>query len=646
MNNKQLLALVIIIVAIALISKAPQIDFPKNTFSLISNKQPSAELALPPISLEQNGIVKVDNFPTQSIFSTKEPFQFFATVADPQGSGDWCYDSSCSCQCSGSYSFCNDWLNKKSPCANKEEMTKCDSGYVDVGNKKCCPSNYPYLCDKNSLCYKIPDCDAGFVGETICKSQSDGTGSLLSQNMDKTCAPCSQCVFGGNDGAGSCPSQYVQSGNSNYCYCNYPVWEGSPYRGTLRQQLAFDTPDCNSCANNLCSRNDRCSLGQILCSDSSSFVSCQTITDKYFSKPFNDWSKTKNLCPSNTVCNVNKCESDLDNDGFPDSLDQCPNKGEVGKINQFGCPLICKENEVKLADGTCKVLTQTCIDNNLNNLCDQDDPIVWADPINNVPICADRNGDKVCDGIESLFCKDSNSNKICDSDEAKWIATHCLDENGNGVCDGIENDKTVCDKAFNPVCDPSTNITYPSQCFANAFNAVTINGACKVQPTIIRLDCATGSVPIPSGYICDFETGWLFKRDTIYQNITIDCRNSGTLEGFTCSQVGESWVWTRTQLVNIDCYSRGCPNSNQLCQGGVCVESAKRCPIDIDCSTLGSNVVCDEEIGLCTKVQYIPTTIEDGETTTETPKFSFKDIPTPVLIIGFIIFLMLVARLI
>ena len=267
----------------------------------------------------------------------------------------------------------------------------------------------------------------------------------------------------------------------------------------------------------------------------------------------------------------------------------------------------CKENEVTLINGICKAVIQTCVDINLNSLCDLNEPIIWADPTTNTPVCADRDSDRICDGVESLFCKDTNKNSICDSDEIKWLSTYCIDENGNGICDGVENTNTVlCDAIYTPVCDPSTNITYPNKCFANGFGVTsTIQDACVVPPTIIRMDCATGAVPIPAGYICDFETGWLIKRDTVYINTTIDCRNLAPSNGYTCIQVGEDWVWTRTQLVDIDCFSRGCPQANQLCQGGICVQESIKCPTQVSCSIYGSDSVCDTTLGICTKIQYL-----------------------------------------
>ena len=384
----------------------------------------------------------------------------------------------------------------------------------------------------------------------------------------------------------------------------------------------------------ICNVKSECPISGIECIDNIRYRVCSQNSGGLLQgvkiNPYYQYGSLS-ACSVGEICEINKCVGDSDKDGVSDSKDKCPSSPLAQKVDSFGCIPTCGTDEVKLVDGTCKKVVQTCIDNNLNNICDADDPIVWADPSNNVPICADRNSDRICDGVEGLFCKDSNNNKICDSDEVKWLATYCLDENGNGICDGIENTKAVCNKNIQPVCDPLTNITYPNDCFAKSFSVPTYTeGSCKVSPVIIRIDCSTGDVPVPSGYICDPETGWLFKRDTIYQNITIDCRNSATLDEFSCTQVGESWVWTRTQLVNIDCYSRGCPKPNQLCQGGICVESVKRCPSEIDCkSSFGADSRCDDETGLCTKLQYkliTPPTTITTETIFNAPKTDFTQL--------------------
>ena len=329
-------------------------------------------------------------------------------------------------------------------------------------------------------------------------------------------------------------------------------------------------------------------------------------------------------------------DSDVRNDGFSEA--------NIQVYATFKSAIkSCLSDEVKLLDGGCKKLIRTCIDNNLNNICDADDPVVYKDPDTNAPVCADRDNNRVCDDIQSLFCKDSNANGICDSDEVKWYSTYCEDKNGNGICDGIEKTSIVCPKDLSPVCDSSTNITYPNKCFSDAYGVTsTTLGSCQVQPTIIRLDCTSGQVPTPSGYICEPETGWLIKTEKVYidiftdcrtlpstegytctningryifvktefvtiitnKTIVVDCRVFPPIEGYTCQQTGDVWVFTKTELKNIDCYSRGCPTGT-LCQGGLCVESSKKCPTEVDCSTYGSDSSCDVETGLCVKTQYL-----------------------------------------
>ncbi len=279
---------------------------------------------------------------------------------------------------------------------------------------------------------------------------------------------------------------------------------------------------------------------------------------------------------------------------------------KVGEVKQADgtCKVSCKTDEVELISGSCKKLTRTCIDNNLNSLCDPDDPVVFQDPDSLAPVCADRNNDRICDDVASLFCKDENNNRLCDSDEMKWYATNCPDINKNNICDGVESGQVLCPATYTPVCDERYNITYPNSCFAGGFNATTTEGACKVPPVIIRLDCTTGQFPIPSGYLCQPETGFLYKIDKIYQNVTIDCRILPATEGYTCQQIGDTWVFTKTEVKNIDCYSRGCP-TDSLCQGGLCVQNQQKCPTQVNCALkYGSEAACDEETGLCVKQQY------------------------------------------
>lgn len=566
-------------------------------------------------------MVQVQSFTKPPIYSTVQQKEILFTFFDP--TYGYCCDSGdikvkecgnscagyCSYQCSGSFSYCDAWCNPKT------EQT-CASGYIQVpGTTKCCPSNYPNYCSANNLCYTEINCGQGTLGEVKCQSSpiAQEGNILFRKEIVTSVANINSCIPGTIQG---CGLNYGGTTDQD-CKCNLYAWDANGISSDLNNQFFFTSnPQCNSCSGNLCVRSNRCNVGEVKCASATQYYSCQNIKPNYFASSFNDYSRTLETCPSGTICNVNRCEKDTDGDGFPDSIDQCPNNAPDERVNKFGCPNICGPNEVKLTDGSCKQLVQTCIDNNLNNICDANDPIIWADPTNNVPICADRNGDRICDGVEGLFCKDSNNNKICDSDEVKWLATYCLDENGNGICDGIESTKVTCNKDIQPVCDTATNITYPNLCLAGGFNVVnTVPGSCIVSPIIIRKDCATGDVPTPAGYICDFETGWLIKREVVYKNITIDCRNSQPLEGYTCTNVGEQWVWTKTELINIDCYSRGCPKSNQLCQGGICVESSKRCPKDIVCSTAyGKDSVCDETIGLCVLKQYVTREVKINNT--------------------------------
>jgi len=616
-DNKGLIAIIAVIVLVLIVMQLPKINLysklpsiPQAEQSILQSKKQFRQVE--PLNREISG------------------FHIITTGAD----ASFCCDSSCQYSCVGTYDNCNAWCDTKFP----HEKLQCPSGYTLIsGTEKCCPTSNPYYCSTNNLCYAETNCGQGTLGEVQCRQGLPVEGYVLfRKEIVKSVAKRSQCI---QDRIEGCGTSFGGTTDDD-CLCYLYAWNANEIANELIKQFPYnELPFCNSCSGNLCVRNNRCQLGEVRCSGANNYYACETIKPNYFASSFNDYSTVLKTCPTGTICNVNRCEKDSDGDGFPDSLDQCPNNAPTERVNKFGCPLICGQNEVKLTDGTCKQLVQTCIDNNLNNICDLDDPIVWADPTNNVPICADRNGDRICDGVEGLFCKDSNNNKICDSDEIKWLSTYCLDVNGNGICDGIETTKAVCDKTIAPVCDLNTNITYPNLCFANAYNVIaTVQGSCKVSPVIIRRDCATGDVPIPSGYICDFETGWLFKREVIY--INIDCRGK-QLEGYTCAQVGEDWIWTKTEFVNIDCYSRGCPKPNQLCQGGICVESSKRCPMEIDCKAVfGSDSTCDEEIGLCTKIQFKPVQPTPPET-----KGFFASIPLPVKIIGGIVIFFILLRL-
>lgn len=283
---------------------------------------------------------------------------------------------------------------------------------------------------------------------------------------------------------------------------------------------------------------------------------------------------------------------------------------KVGEVKQAdgSCKVSCKADEVELQDGSCKKLIRTCIDNNENGQCDPSEPIIYSDPDSNAPVCSDRDDNKICDNVQSLFCSDSNSNGLCDSDELKWFASYCEDKNANGICDNLESGTVFCPINYSPICTKD-NITFPNACLASGFGYTATditNGTCPTKPIIIRLDCATGAVPIPTGYTCDFENGWLIRTDKIYVNTTIDCRTLPTTQDYTCTDLGNNkWVFTRTEFVNIDCYSKGCPEGS-LCQAGICVTSSKRCPEDINCEqTYGAGTTCGESTGLCVKTQYL-----------------------------------------
>ncbi len=678
-------------------------DFVKKELEKIQSK-----IDNPPKALLTNNagieMVQVKDFPNLHIQSIVQPMGIFAVLSlEPSGSGDWCCGTeNCDYQCSGTYDYCSDWCDTK-PYAGKpsddEENDQCESGSHYVGNGLCCQNGWVYA-GGTSCCPEATPYNSG--GFCYAEKPVPLTGIGPDGCPEQACAYWGAMLYGALGSGPFCVDKYGQPPSDEGRY-----QDDTTGCGEWRQRLNELPDDCStyhfepspSNSEEVCESKkqsftplvEACDL--LLVQRGTGGTKCCYKYSSGYSTGSGSGSGPGN--PLGLVCNSNGNQNDgILACGYPNGQPLCYQTDDtctsriscIDKIryrtcaekwteyawieNQFvwgdtisACPLSqicqdnacipepqCTEDEVKLKDGTCKELIRTCIDNNLNNICDADDPIIWVDPDNNVPICADRNADNICDDVESLFCKDSNQNRICDSDEIKWLTTHCEDINGNGICDGIENERTDCSLDFIPVCDISTDITYPSQCFADAFNVVeTTSGACDVQPVIIRRDCATGDVPIPSGYICDFETGWLFKRDTIYQNITIDCRTSSDLEGFTCTQIGEDWVWTRTELVEIDCYSRGCPESNQICQAGICLESQARCPIEVDCKeTFGEDAVCDEELGLCVAKQYFPVEIIKEvivEVPVEEKGFDLAEIPIVVKVLIGIGGIFLVLRL-
>jgi len=635
-DSKGLMAVIVVIVLVLIVMQLPQLK-QQSTLSqddpLLARQIPlKTEPAYYPNKLIENNdnINKVASFNKQPLFSIVQYKTPLFTFFNPD-INSYCCDNNCDYQCSGSFDYCDAWCNPQT-------KKSCPSGYVLVNNdQNCCPSSQPYY--KAGFCFSEPKVD--YPTSTGCPNSicTDG-GAVLYQ--PKGFDPTMNCQ---NKFGVSPTGIYWVDPNSACCFESGTAYEKASGSGnlggnTLGILCSYKSTAGIPCSQNgataTCNVNNECSVNTFQCLDNIRYQSCALVGGiPLQGVQISQYYKLSSIsaCAVGQLCENSQCIGDLDKDGVSDTKDKCPNTPIAQKVDEFGCIPTCKVDEVKLVDGSCKQVVQTCIDNNLNNICDLDDPIVWADPTNNVPICADRNGDRICDGVEGLFCKDSNNNKICDSDEIKWLSTYCLDENGNGICDGIETIKAVCDKTILPVCDLDTNITYPNLCFANAYNVVNrADGSCKVAPVIIRRDCASGDIPIPSGYVCDFETGWLFRREYIYQNITIDCRGK-QLKDYICIQVGEDWIWTRKELVEIDCYSRGCPKPNQLCQGGICVEIPKRCPTEIDCNAIyGTDSTCDEEIGLCTKIQFKPVQPTPPET-----KGFFASIPTSVKIIGGII---------
>ena len=247
-------------------------------------------------------------------------------------------------------------------CPEEEEIPTetCASGFVFVGDGKCCPNNFPNYCSQNNLCYAESNCGMGVGIDNIVCHDSNGVG-LDKKVMGKTCAPISQCIFGGSEGAGSCGEYgYAVGDDPNWAYCNQPIWVGTEPPPEIKQ-LGIDYR-CDSCAGTithlsdhelvgtLCQINDQCQIEELICIDSRNFNTCQEISHQLYVSPFKVFSGIQS-CPENTICNVNRCEVDSDGDGFPNSLDQCPNNAPNIIVDKFGCPIICEENQARISGG-------------------------------------------------------------------------------------------------------------------------------------------------------------------------------------------------------------------------------------------------------------------------------------------------------
>ena len=114
------------------------------------------------------------------------------------------------------------------------DYTCADSGYVQVGNMKCCPGNAPYHCPSKGKCY------------TSCSAASD--------------AGCSSIVYGGTGGgggsSGSCDEPYngptgdIQS--DSFCQAAYHYQcQGNSAQVTanckIYNQMRADNPGMPKC---------------------------------------------------------------------------------------------------------------------------------------------------------------------------------------------------------------------------------------------------------------------------------------------------------------------------------------------------------------------------------------------------------------
>ena len=90
--------------------------------------------------------------------------------------------------------------------------------------------------------------------------------------------------------------------------CEFNGWNDYYLKYELEQELPFDYGNgCDSCAGNLCVKNNECQQGKIRCTGETTFNACEMFTHPYFS-PFYRFSDNIQSCPSGYTCNIDICE--------------------------------------------------------------------------------------------------------------------------------------------------------------------------------------------------------------------------------------------------------------------------------------------------------------------------------------------------
>ncbi len=274
-TKKKINTIIVILIVIGLI-----FFFKTDTTPLFVSEDTRVPISLSKFQIEEAdlGITPIEHVVAPTFFALYPGGQY----------ADYCCDTSCDRMCSGPHDWCDDYCN---PPGGDEEEKICPSGYVKVTEDSCCPNSNPNLCDSNGLCYEISDCGAGYIGTQICKTDSGGS-YLAEQVWGETCAPISQCVWGGN-GPGSCPSAYLAAGDPNYGWCKYPIWH-------MRES-------CESCSGDLCVNSDQCTVGEISCDGTASYSKCESFKPQFYANPYNQYTSKLYLCPEGEICFDGRC---------------------------------------------------------------------------------------------------------------------------------------------------------------------------------------------------------------------------------------------------------------------------------------------------------------------------------------------------
>ena len=229
---------------------------------------------------------------------------------------------------------------------------------------------------------------------------------------------------------------------------------------------------------------------------------------------------------------------------------------------------LCPDGEI-LKDNLCFHAEPFCLDTFNTNMCNNPYDLYFLDLqgdgfANDYGIpshaCADRDQNKVCDGVASMTCSDVNANGVCDADDTRITQVWCVDSNQNGVCDNVESSGTFCRTNFNPVCDTVNSITYPNDCFAMAAGVTSYTtGLCA--PLIQNLCFADTDCPPP----CNGVVGL--------------CQNPDS-KGNRCFYAGQCNPSIIQCSIDTDCPAAPCVGISPSCDG-----STNRCNYNGQCIT-------------------------------------------------------------